>query len=84
VISREVVVKCMLGNGCIGFKIVAWVRVNRVSPWWERDAARGVAKVFFFKMCLECFENLRWVCYDVIGGRVSYGGKVRLVFCVGL
>ena len=45
---------------------------------------RGTARVFFLKVCLQNVDDLAGVCDDFVGGRISDGVKVGLVFGVGL
>jgi hypothetical protein len=52
VVLREVVVYCVLGSGCVGFGIGVCVGVEGILPWREWDVVRGVARLFFIKVCL--------------------------------
>ena len=45
---------------------------------------RCVAGVFFFKVCLQYVDDFGWVGGYAIGGWVSCGFKLGLVFGVGL
>ena len=45
---------------------------------------RGVAGVFFLKVCLNYIDDSRWMCCDFVGGWVAYGVKFELVFGVRL
>ena len=81
---REVVVKSVLWCGCGCCGVGAGVRVEWVLPWRGWDVFRGSAGVFFLEMVLQDFDDLGWGCSYGIGGGVSKGLELWLVFCVGL
>ncbi len=51
-VFREVVVKCVLPRGCVGFRVGVGVRVKWILPRRGRDVVRCVAGVFFLEVSL--------------------------------
>ncbi len=52
VVFCEIVVKCVVLCGCVGFGDGIGVRVKRVLPLGGRDVVRSVAGVFVLEMSL--------------------------------
>ena len=52
IVSREIVVKCVLLCGCVGFRVGIGIRVKWVFPCGGRDVVRCVAGVFFLDVSL--------------------------------
>ena len=63
-VFREIVVKCVLLCGCVGFRVGIWVRVKWVLP--PGGGVRCVAGVFFLEVCLQDVDDF-W-----LGGRLCY------------